>query len=707
VNKQIRSETHFRACNICEAICGLEIKVADGKVISIRGDKKDTFSRGHICPKAYALKDFQEDPDRLTRPVKRVGDEWQELDWDEAFDLVVDRLADIRDRHGRNAIAIYMGNPSFHNYGIVTHSNYLFRLLRTRNRYSASSVDQLPVQLVAYLMYGHQFLLPIPDIDHTDYFLMLGANPVASNGSLMTVPDVTKRLAELKQRAGKLVVIDPRRTETAEIADEHHFIRPGTDAALLLGMLNTLFDEGLEDVNALTHILEGLESVKLAIAPFTPERAAPVTGIDAPNIRKLARDLAAAKAGICYGRMGVSTQAFGTLTQWLIQMINIVTGNFDREGGVLFTTPALDLLKTGMGAGHFGAWGSRVSDRPEFSGELPCAVMAEEMQTPGEGQIRSLFTVAGNPVLSTPNGAQLDEALSGLEFMVCVDPYINETTRHADVILPPTAPLEHDHYDTAFNVLAVRNVARYNPPVLPKPNDARHDWEIFTELGNRLAERLSTEIDAPPTPAEILDAGLTVGPYSKAAGHGSELDLEKLRKHAHGLDLGPLKPSAVDRIWHEDGRIRCAPPEILADLDRAEAQLFGAEKSHDSLMLIGRREIRSNNSWIHNFKRLVKGKNRCVLFMHPDDLAGHDLQDGQEVKVKSRVGEVVLPVQATEGIMRGVVSMPHGWGHGRKGVRMSIAQAHAGVSMNDLVDDQALDELSGNAILNGVPVTVH
>lgn len=706
MNQQLKTETHYRSCNICEAICGLEIKVTGGKVTSIRGDKKDPFSRGHVCPKAVALKDLQEDPDRLRRPVKRVGNEWQEIEWDEAFDLVVERLGDIQAEYGRNAVGIYMGNPSSHNYGITTHSSYLFRLMRSRNRFSATSVDQLPVQLIAYLMYGHQFLLPIPDIDRTDYFLMLGANPLASNGSLMTVPDVAKRLAELQARGGKLVVIDPRRTETAEIADAHHFIRPGTDTALLLGILNTLFDEGLDDPADLTPHLDGLNDVRAAVAPFTAERAENVTGIDAGTIRGLARDMAAADAGVCYGRMGISTQAFGTLSQWLVQMINIVTGNLDRPGGALFTAPALDLLKNGMGAGHFGVWKSRVSELPEFSGELPCSVMAEEMQTPGENQIRGLFTVAGNPVLSTPNGGQLDDALSGLEFMVCVDPYINETTRHADVILPPTAPLEHDHYDTVFNMLAVRNVARFNAPVLPKPNNAFHDWEIFIQLGNRMAKRLGKDADEPLTPTEILDSGLCMGPYSKAEGHDLELDLDTLRDHEHGLDLGPLQPSIPDRLWHEDKRIRCAPEEVLADIARADAELFSNDVSDDGLMLIGRREVRTNNSWTHNFRRLVKGKPQCVLFMHPDDVAERDLGDGQTVTVKSRVGEISLPLRATDEVMPGVVSMPHGWGHGRKGVQLSVAQAHAGVSMNDVVDDKAMDKLSGNAVLSGVPVTV-
>lgn len=706
MSQQPMTETHYRACNICEAICGLEIKVSDGKVVSIRGDKKDPLSRGHICPKAFALKDMQEDPDRLRRPMRRQGSEWHEISWDEAFNLVADRLADIRDRHGRNAVGIYMGNPSFHNYGIVTHSNYLFRLLRSRSRFSASSVDQLPHQLIAYLMYGHQFLLPIPDIDHTKYFLALGANPLASNGSLMTVPDVANRFADLRARGGKLVVIDPRRTETAEIADEHHFIRPGTDAALLLGMLNTIFEEELTDTELLDPHIEGLNEVRAAVKPFSPERAAAATGIDGGVIRALARDLASAEAGVVYGRMGVSTQSFGALSQWLIQLLNIVTGNFDRPGGALFSNPALDILKNGMSAGHFGVWQSRVSGRPEFSGELPCAVMAEEMMTSGEGQIRALFTVAGNPVLSTPNGTQLDQALSGLEFMVSVDPYLNETTRHADVILPPTAALEHDHYDTAFAALGVRNTVRYNAAVLPKPNDARHDWEIFAELGDRLADRLETERNSPPPPADILDAGLRMGPYGKDAGHPAEIDLDKLRENPHGIDLGPLTPSIPGRIWHEDGQIRCALPEVMADLSRAEADLFDGDKSNGSLTLIGRREIRSNNSWTHNFSRLVKGKETCVLFMHPDDLADRKLEDGQAVMVSSRVGEIELPVQATADIMRGVVSMPHGWGHGRKGVRMSVAQAHPGVSMNDLVDDQVLDVVSGNAVLSGVPVTV-
>jgi anaerobic selenocysteine-containing dehydrogenase len=485
------TETHLRACHLCEAICGLEIKVDDGKIISIKGDKNDPLSRGHICPKAVALQDLHEDPNRLRKPVKRVTNEdgsrdWQEISWDEALETTAEKLAEIYQRQGANAIGVYLGNPSVHNYGMMTHQNALFSHIRTDNRFSATSVDQLPHHLTSLWLFGHKLMFPIPDIDRTDYFLMLGANPLASNGSIWTVPDVRKRIKALKKRGGKLVVIDPRKTETAELASEHHFITPGTDAALLLAILNTLFTEDLVDTGELSSFVSGLDVVAAAITDFTPEMAAEHCGIDADAIKGMARDLAGADAGICYGRMGISTQEFGTLCQWLIQIINIATGNLDKPGGSLFTSPAFDSV-AGGGKGGFGRHHSRVRNLPEFDRELPAAALAEEMLTPGEGQIRALFTGAGNPVLSTPNGRQLDRALDTLEFMVSLDPYINETTCHADIILPPTSPLEHDHYDISFHLFAVRNTTRFNDPVFEKPAGTMHDWEIFNELGIRFA----------------------------------------------------------------------------------------------------------------------------------------------------------------------------------------------------------------------------
>jgi anaerobic selenocysteine-containing dehydrogenase len=694
---------HHRACHLCEAICGLTIETEDRddgsrQILSIKGDALDTFSRGHICPKAVALQDIQNDPDRVRQPLRKVNGQWQPVGWDEAFELVAERFSAIQAEHGKNAVAVYQGNPSVHNYGLMTHSNYFLGQLKTRNRFSATSVDQLPHHLTSYLMYGHGLLLPIPDIDHTQFMLILGGNPLASNGSIMTVPDVEKRLKALKARGGKLVVVDPRRSETAAMADQHIFVRPGNDAALLLGLLNTLFDEGLTRASELP--VNGLNQVKEAVAPFTAEVMSSRCGVPAADIRQLARDFAAAESAVCYGRMGVSTQAYGSLCHWLIQLINLVTGNLDRVGGTLCTSPALDLVATTSG-GHFNVWQSRVSGLPEYGGELPVAALAEEMLTPGEGQIRALVTVAGNPVLSTPNGRQLEQALDGLDFMVSVDLYINETTRHADLILPPTAPLEHDHYDTTFNVFAVRNVTRFNEPVLAKPEGALDDWEIFVGLAKAFAAKNGTELKPTMPPQQMIDMGLRFGPYGDKSEH--KLSLAALRDAPHGIDLGPLKPNLAARLKTESKAIEAAPELLVADLARFAAQPLPAE---GELVLIGRRHVRSNNSWMHNYQRLVKGKPRHQLLMHPQDMAGRGLSDGQRVRVQSRVGEIEVEAVASDEMMPGVVSLPHGWGHARPGVQMGIASAQPGASANDLTDDRQLDAVSGNAALNGVPVRV-
>lgn len=694
---------HYRACHLCEAICGLAIETErqpDGstQIRSIKGDPQDSFSRGHICPKAVALQDIQNDPDRIRQPMRRIGSDWQAIAWDEAFALAAERLSAIQAAHGQNAVAVYQGNPSVHNYGLMTHSNYFLGLLKTRNRFSATSVDQLPHHLTSHLMYGHGLLIPIPDIDHCDFMLILGGNPLASNGSIMTVPDVEKRLKAIQARGGKLVVVDPRRSETAAIADQHLFVRPGSDAALLLGMLHTLFEEGLTRPSHLP--VAGLEQVREATAAFSAEAMSAHCGVSADTIRQLARDFAAADRAVCYGRMGVSTQVFGTLCQWLVQLINLLTGNLDRPGGALCTQPAVDLVASTSG-GHFNRWQSRVSGLPEYGGELPVAALAEEMLTPGEGQVRALITVAGNPVLSTPNGRKLEQALQGLDFMLAVDFYINESTRHADLILPPTAPLEHDHYDTTFNLLAVRNVTRFNEAVLAKPQGALHDWEIFVGLAQAFAARNGLTLKPTLAPEQMIDMGLRFGSY----GDRSErrLSLATLREHPHGLDLGPLQPNLAPRLNTPGKAVQAAPEQLLADLARFAGQ---EPPAADELLLIGRRHVRSNNSWMHNYQRLVKGKPRHQLLMNPADLASRGLADGQRVQVRSRVGSIEVEVLASDEVMAGVVSLPHGWGHARPGVQMAIARAQPGASANDLTDERRLDALSGNAVLNGVPVQV-
>ncbi|MFT7286625.1 MAG: anaerobic selenocysteine-containing dehydrogenase [Halieaceae bacterium] len=700
-------KTHYRACHLCEAICGLKIETRGEEILSIKGDPDDPLSRGHICPKAVALRDIHEDPDRLRYPVRRItqddgSHQWEEISWDEALDTTAKALMHTYREHGVDAIGAYLGNPAVHNYGMLTHQNHLFRWLRTRNRYSATSVDQLPHHLTSLWLFGHKSLFPIPDIDRSDYFLMLGANPLASNGSIWTVPGIKKRIQGLLERGGKLVVLDPRRTETAAIASEYHPIVPGSDALFLAALLNTLFEEKLADPGRLQAFTSGLDEVAAAVRPFTAEHAATHCGIAAETLRAIARDFAAAGAAICYGRMGVSTQRFGALCQWLIQIINIATGNLDREGGSLFPLPAVDQVPR-TGPGGFARHHSRVRGLPEFDRELPAAAMAEEITTAGEGQIRAMFTGAGNPVLSTPNGRALDEALATLDFMVSLDPYINETTRHAHIILPPTSPLEHDHYDIAFHNNAVRNTTRYNPPVFDPEAGKLHDWEIFAALGERVAKALGEEPKASVPPAEMMDVSLKYGPYGTDTEFA--LSLQKLRDNPSGIDLGPLRPMLPERLMTAEHKINCATPAPMEDLERL-ASTFSATERAPGLRLIGRRHVRSNNSWMHNYHLLVKGKPRHQLLVHPEDLREHKMQDGEQVRLRSRSGEVTVTVQLSEDMMPGVVSLPHGYGHDRAGVRLQTARLHAGVSCNDVTDANYLDELSGNAAVNGVPVSL-
>jgi len=711
--------THLRTCTLCEAMCGLTLEVDDGRVVSIRGDADDPFSRGHICPKGAALGDVHADPDRLRRPMRRTPGGWRAIPWDEALDEAAARLGEVRREHGRDAVAVYQGNPTVHNYGSMLYAPGFVRALGTRNRFSATSVDQLPHHLAAYFMFGHGLLIPIPDLDRTDFLLVLGANPAVSNGSLMSAPDAAGRIRAIRRRGGSVVVIDPRRTETAALADRHHFIRPGTDALLLLALLNVVFAEGLEKPGRLAALTDGLDAVRAIAAEVPPERAAAATGIAAEEIRALARAFAAAPGAVCYGRCGVSTQEFGGLSHWLINVLNLATGNLDRPGGAMFTRAAVDVLKRSR-RGSYGRWKSRVRGLPEFSGELPVAALAEEILTPGPGQVRALVTSAGNPVLSTPNGAQLDRALAGLDFMVSVDFYLNETTRHAHLILPPTSPLEHDHYDLVFYLLSVRNAAKFSPALFAPPKGALHDWEIFLGLQRRLERgvkaRLKHAALARLRPHGMLGLGLRTGPYGAGLNpFGRGLSLRALRRNPHGIDLGPLEPALPGRLFTRDGRIDAAPAPMLEDVARLRARLLDgagemgiagrAEGGYD-LLLIGRRQLRGNNSWMHNYPRLMKGRDRCTLLLNPADAAARGIADGAMVRLASRAGSVEVPAELSEEVMPGVVSLPHGFGHARPGIALTVASTHPGASANDVTDELLLDALGGNAALNGVPVRV-
>lgn len=748
--------THLRTCHLCEAMCGVAIEVTDGRISSIRGDENDPLSHGHICPKAVALQDLHEDPDRLRRPIRRTAEGWEEMTWDEAFDYVAENLYRVREEHGRDAVGAYLGNPNVHNHGALVATLPFLQALGTRNRFSATSNDQLPHMLASLEMFGHQVLFPIPDIDRTDLFMCIGANPMASNGSLMTVPDFRGRIKAMKARGGRLVVIDPRRSETAKLADEFHFVRPGSDALLLMAMVNALFEEGLVDLGHAAGWTKDVDLIRLAALAFTPEAVSAHTGLEADAIRSLARQLATTPRAALYGRIGTSTQAHGGVATWLIYVLNILTGKLDSTGGVMFTQPAIDMVALGAMSGqqgHFGRRYSRVKGLPEFGGEFPSSTIADEILTPGEGQIRAFVTVAGNPLLSSPNGGRLEEAFGQLDFMVSVDYYLNETTRHADVILPPTAALERSHYDLIFSMFAVRNFAKYSEALFDAGPGARHDWQILLELAHRLEKRrrggrlpgrqeLGWRAFKKIGPDPLLDLMLRSGPYGadvrslrplvqpafdllvdvlpakhplRGLARLSPLDrrwqdlpkgisLATLKDNPSGMDLGPLRPCMPERLFTRDGKVNLAPRRYLQDLDRLHARL--ASPPSADLMLIGRRHVRSNNSWMHNSHRLVKGKDRCTLMIHPKDASRCGLTDADSAQVNTEAGQIVLPVEITEDLMPGVVSIPHGWGHNRQGTGQTVAEAHAGASINDVIRDDQVDPLSGTSVLNGQSVVV-
>lgn len=714
---------HSRNCNLCEAICGIEITLDEERGLSIRGDKADPFSQGFICPKAVALQDIHYDKDRLTQPVRRTPQGWQRITWEEAFEEVAQNLKTIQAKYGRNSVATYLGNPNVHNSGSLLFAPGFLRSLHTRNRFSATSVDQLAHHFASYLMFGHQLLLPVPDLDRTKLFLILGANPAVSNGSMMTAPGMNRRLQDLRERGGKVILVDPRHNETARLADQHLFVRPGTDVLLLLALVQVVFDEGLTRLQSLSPFTKGIEIIANLVADFSPDRVASTTGIDADQIRQLAREFARSESAVCYGRIGVSTQEFGGVCQWLINVLNIVTGNFDRSGGAMFTLPAFDPITSPESlapCGSFGRWHSRVRKLPEFGGELPVAALAEEILSVGLGQVKALVTLAGNPVLSTPNGRELDRALASLEFMASIDFYINETSRHANIILPPTSPLERGHYDVAFHLLAVRNTTKFSPPLFPRSDDARHDWEILLELQTRMENswligRLKRSLRKQFLgPERIVDLGIRFGPYGARLNPLSKgLTLRKVKQAVHGIDLGPLTPCLPDRLRTKDKQINLAPEVLVKDIERVkswERSLLntqaGSASSNGQLLLIGRRQLRSNNSWMHNSQRLMRGKPRCTVLMHPTDAAKRHLKSGQNVLVESRVGSIVVPVEVSEEIMPGVVSIPHGWGHDRSGNQLGVADQQPGASINDVTDNQAIDALCGTAAFNGTAVTV-
>lgn len=699
------SQTHYRTCNLCEAMCGLTITHDGTNVISIKGDIEDEFSQGHICPKALALKDIYEDPNRLKKPVKRTNEGWKEISWNQAIKEVVEALASTRKKYGADAVGVYSGNPNVHNSGTLLSAPDFLKELRTKNRFSATSVDQLPHQFMAYLMYGHQLQIPIPDIDRTDFLIILGANPMVSNGSLMSAPNIKNRLRNIQERSGSIVTIDPRFTETSAKADDHIFIKPGSDVFMLLSMLHILFAEKLIQLGRFENQLNNFEDLEGIASAYTPENTQSITGIDPQKLLELTRKFAQTKRAVIYGRMGVCTQEFGGLNMWLVNVLNILTGHFDEPGGYMFTTPAID-LKPQISRGHFNKWQSRVRGLPEIGSELPSVVMAEEILTPGEGQIKAMVISAGNPVLSTPNGIQLEKAFKQLDFMVSIDIYINETSKLAHIILPPATGLETELYDIIFHSLAVRDTAKYSQALFSKSDGAKYDWEIFRSLRKSylksmgkltIGERIKLGLSGLLSPEKMLDILLRRGAYKK------QLSIKKLKKNPHGIDLGALKSQMPEALYHKDKKINIFPEEIRVDLERVKDKLH-AHQPDSNFLLIGRRQLRTCNSWLHNSSRLIKN-NDCQLFIHPKDAEKIGVNSGENIKISSRVGQVIVPFETTEDIMPGVVSLPHGWGHVGE-IKLDIASTSPGTNVNELTDEKFIDQLTGNAALNGVRVTV-
>lgn len=710
------SKTVLRTCNLCEAHCGIAVEVDGAAVVRIAGDKEDTFSRGYICPKGPALADLYEDPDRLRHPVRRVGDRWEQISWDEAFDIAATGIRTVQQRYGADAVGTYLGNPGAHNWGF-----YAFFALRTAlgtsSNCSASSLDQSPQQVVNGEVLGNAAVFAVPDIDRTDYMLVFGANPAASNGSAMTAPGVRRRLRDVTDRGGRVVVVDPRRTETAELAAEHIAVRPGGDPFLLLGILHVLFKEGLISPGRLAGFTDGIEELRTIADQWPPARAGLHSGIDPKTIQRIAREFSAASAPVAYGRVGICQTRTGSVAHWLILALNVVTGRLDSPGGSMFAKPPVDLVAAGRLGTRKGVIGinpalrDRVTGRPVVNGEFPVATLPDQINA---GRVRAMIVHAGNPVLSAPGGRRLDAALDRLDFFVAIDMYINETSRHADVILPPVSALERDDLDLVFAALSVRNHVRYSPAAVPKIADGLEDWEILNTLMRRVSHGLRGRVIAQTlgrmSPKRLLDLIILTGPRGVLrAGPRRGLTLRRIQAAPHGIDLGALEPCLPDDLGTPDRRIKLAAPMLIEEASklasRAEEDAVARQNGFD-LTLIGRRQLRSNNSWMHNSPRLMKGADRCTAMLHPDDAEQRELTDGEVVRVSSGIGSIELPLQITDAMRRGVVSIPHGFGHDRQGVGWRLAASKAGASANDINDPELHDILSGNAAMNSVPVKV-
>jgi anaerobic selenocysteine-containing dehydrogenase len=709
-----------------------------GNVTRVRGDVEDPYSRGYLCPKGASLGLIDSDPGRLQSPLVRLHGELRPVSWDDAFAEVERLIRPMVRRHGCDSLGLYTGNPIGHDFAMSLYLPVLQRAMKSKQQYSASTLDSTPHTVVAALMFGHQSTVAVPDIDRTDLFLIVGGNPMVSNGSIGAAPDYPARLRALRERGGRLVVIDPVRTETAALADEHILIRPGTDAFLLLAMVRELLAMDPRRDERLAGRTLGREILVHALEPFTPDSVTGRCGVPASTIRRLAHQLVSARTASVYGRLGTTLNRFGTFTSWAMTLLNILSGHLDRPGGMMFAESAAGSPTTRSQRRpeplRLGRYFSTVRRAPEVFGEFPAACLAEEILNPAPERLRGLIVVAGNPARSVPNTSAVEAALQELDALVCVDAYVNETSRFAHVVLPAPAPLTRSHFDLMLSNYTVRNVANYSPPLRPVPRNAMAEWRILVrlaqavdpegdtseaEINRRAQQRLvkavsaqlgiaEAEIEAslsgPPGPDALLDLRVRSGPFGDHFGHRpGGLTLARLAGNLHTTDLGPLRPRLDEVIRTASGRIELAPPMILNHIPRLVAAL---SETDPPLLLIGRRTVRSKNSWLHNIRTLVSGRDRCTLKIHPADAERHGVQTGEMAVVRSAAGSVEVVAEVDDAMAPGVCSLPHGWGHDVSDANRLIARQHPGVNSNQLAEDAELDPIAGTPVLNGISVVV-
>lgn len=714
--------TKYGICPICGSSCGLIVEMENGAIQQITGDQQDPHSRGYTCPKGRSLKYQHVDPDRVLHPLKKENGDWREVSWDEALGDIASRIADMRKRYGPDSLAVYAGDGTTHSYETLFAIAAFVLGLGIKNMYTANSMDALPRLFASMLLYGNSGILPIPDVKRTDYFLILGSNPVVTNGSVMTAPGFARYIKDIQERGGKVVVVDPRRSETAAIADEHHFIRPESDVLFLLSLMNVIFEEKRDRPGKLNKWIRGYEALRKRALEYTPERVEASTGIPVDEIRGIAREFAAAPSAVCYGRMGTCAQSFGSTASAFIDILNIITGNMDRPGGAMFTTPVIDVVSLMSALGINGAFAknrTRVSGMPDFNGEMPCAALAEEIEAPNG--IRALIVAGGNPAVAVPDSARLTRAFSKLDLMVSLDPHINATSCHAHYILPPAIGLEHEIFPMMSYATAIHNAAKWAPPVLDPPPTVKYDAEILSEL----LCRILCHQNAIPQPVEkgllklgknlkgieLIKALMELGPYGRLRskpGGRERLTLSKLKASPHGIELGPLEPR-LDKILGRKGRINLMPDILKNEFSRIAESADNFKYEHDdcdTLILTSRRQLRFFNTSLHNIEKLATGPDQCTLEINSEDASARGLSTGDTAIIETANGAEEYIVEVTDGIMPGVISIPFGWNGRQPAARQKILNANPGTNVNTITNPSRIDPVSAMTAFNGTRVRI-